>query len=196
MMTTFRRRTASRHRCPDRADQLTSYREEEALDNGRLNDVLLGNNPRPTAQTAWSKLSHREYDLLTWDYGHGSWSLGCNAGRIGPGTVGWIYRSDGSYGHLAGLIIFMGLSKQYSEPGGPVNYCDGWLWRLPREWWIDGARVRVDKRWSGRAPFGDVRRFRNGEYLKSHDREVLWDLLHPVAREWIEDKVRNLRSAS
>lgn len=158
-----------------------------------LQDVLLTNNPHPTPQTAWSKLSHRAYDLLTWDYGPGGWSLACNIPQIGPGTTGWICRSDGSHGHLAGLIVFDDQPYEELEPGGPVHYCDGWLWRLPREWWIDGARIGTDPRWAGRAPFGEVRRFRNGERLKQTHREVLWDLLHPVAREWIGDKVRHLR---
>lgn len=166
--------------------------EGVALSGGQLNDVLLGNNPRPTPQSAWSRVSHREYDLLTWDYNPGSWSVACHLSRIGPGTVGWIYRADGSYGHVAGLIVFSDLPYQQKEPGGTAHYCDGLLWRLPREWWIDGARVHVDKRWSGRAPFGEVRRFRNGEYLRPNDRQILWNLLHPVAREWIEDKVRSL----
>lgn len=39
-----------------------------SIETGRLSDVLLSNNPHPTGKTGWTKLSHREYDLLTWDY--------------------------------------------------------------------------------------------------------------------------------
>lgn len=159
------------------------------MSSDQLSDVLLGNNPHPTPHSAWIKASHRTDDLLSWDYGLSNWSIACNIGRIGPGTVGWIYRTDGSYGHLAGLIVFSDRPWPENEPGGVVHYCDGWLWRLPREWWIDGARVHADKDWSGRAPFGNIRRFRNGESLNPGDRAILAKLLHPVALGWIATTV-------
>lgn len=152
----------------------------------RLDNVLLGNNPSPTSKTAWSNRSGREYDLLTWDYGDGGWSVECNLGRIGPGTVGWIYRADGGWGHVAGVIVFDGSPYAAKERGGTSHYCDGVMWRLPLEWWIDGARVQLAG-WSHRAPFAatGVRRFRNGESLQAHDVEVLEHLLHPVAMDWL-----------
>lgn len=152
----------------------------------QLSDVLLGNNPQPTAKTGWSKLSERAYDVLSHDYGPGDWSVACNLERIGIGTVGWIYRSDGSYGHLAAMIIFDGEPYSMQEAGGIAHYCDGLLWRLPREWWVDGARIGPAG-WSGRSPFGKLRRFRNGEELKTADRAVLFSMLHPVARHWLTE---------
>jgi hypothetical protein len=152
----------------------------------QLANVLLGNNPSPTAKTGWSKVSGREFDLLSFDYGPGDWSIACNQKLIGPGTVGWIYRSDGSFGHLAGLIIFDGVPLPQTEPGGAVDYCSGMLWRLPREWWVDGARI-ASRGWPAkRAPFGTrTRRFRNGESLSEVEEAVLWNELHEVARDWL-----------
>jgi hypothetical protein len=158
-------------------------------DLGQLSDVLLANNPKPTAKTGWSNLSRREYDVLSHDHGSGNWSVACNLERIGPGTVGWIYRADGSFGHLAALIVFEDQPYPLKEPGGVVHYCDGLLWRLPREWWVDGARIRLDAGWSGRSPFGKMQRFRNGEELKAPDRAVLFTMLHPVAKMWLADQL-------
>ncbi|MDF2092594.1 hypothetical protein P0Y31_09580 [Knoellia sp. 3-2P3] len=159
----------------------------------QLDDVLLSNNPKPTSKTGWAKLSQREYDFVTWDFGVASWSIACNRDRVGPGSVGWIHRADGSFGHLAGLIVFDDTPSSVREPGGTVDHCTGILWRLPREWWIDGARVALHPAWSGRAPFGATRRFRNGEQLKIQDRDVLWEMLHPVARDWVEAEVASLQ---
>jgi hypothetical protein len=86
----------------------------------QLAKVLPGNNPSPTSKTGWSKLSGREFDLLSFDYGQDGWSIACNQTLIGPGTIGWIYRSDGSFGHLAGLIMFECRPKGHKEPGGTV----------------------------------------------------------------------------
>lgn len=154
-----------------------------------LSDVLLGNNPSPTTKTGWSKRSGREYDLLTWDYGPMSWSVECNLSRIGRGTVGWIHRTDGSWGHIAGIIVFDGESEDVDELGGASHYHKGVLWRLPIEWWIDGARIHLAG-WSARAPFGGskVRRFRNGESLNASDVAVLERLLHPVAVAWLAER--------
>lgn len=158
---------------------------------GRLHDVLLGNNPRPTKMSGWHRLSQRRYDLAAWDYGPSNWNIACNVARIGPATVGWIHRSDGSHGHLAGLIVFTHKPDPVAEPGGSTHYCDGLLWRLPREWWIDGARVTAHPAWTNRAPFGPTRRFRNGEELSASCRAVLASLLHPVAREWLDVMIRH-----
>jgi hypothetical protein len=125
--------------------------------------MSFGNNPHPSGKTGWTQLSHREYDLRTWDYGEGNWSVTCNRQRVGPGTLGWIHRADGSHGHLAGLIVFTDVPQPQDEPGGTAYYGDGWLWRLPREWWIDGARVSAQHGWSGRALFGPTRRFRTAK---------------------------------
>jgi hypothetical protein len=44
----------------------------------------------------------REFDLLSFDYRRDGWSVACNQTLIGPRTIGWTYRSDGPFGHLAG----------------------------------------------------------------------------------------------
>ena len=123
---------------------------------------------RPISKTGWSNLSGREFDLLSLDYGHDAWSIACNQTLIGPGTIGWIYRFDGTFGHLAGLIVFDGRPKGHKEPGGTVHYCAGMLWRLPLEWWVDAARIAASGRPTCRAPFGgSARRFRNGERMSA-----------------------------
>lgn len=157
-----------------------------SVPDSRLANVLLGNNPRPTSKTGWSKLSGREVDIASFDYGEYDWSVACNQSRIGPGTVGWIYRSDGSYGHLAGLIVFSDDPQTEQEPGGDVDYCAGLLWRLPREWWVDGARI-ASRGWPAkRAPFGTrARRFRNGERLDESEARLLRKELHRVAQDWL-----------
>jgi hypothetical protein len=154
-----------------------------------LRDVLLGNNPT-FRESGRQKRARRTYDIVEWDYGFSSWALACNHARIGIGTVGWIHRADKSWGHIAGLIVFnSSTSQKVSEKGGLVHYRSGWLWRLPREWWIDDAMIK-GAGWSTRAPFGGtVRRFRNGEALRNADANIAWKLLHPVAQEWIESTV-------
>jgi hypothetical protein len=154
----------------------------------QLSDVLLGNNPHPHPQHGgWPKLAGRSYDLLEWDYGYGSWSVGCNLDRIGKGTLGWIYRADGSWGRLAGLIVFgTDEAESVREKRGVVHYQNGWLWRLPLEWWIDGARIHESGWTKRRAPFGgEIRHFQNGVSLDINDVDVLWRLLNPVAQEWV-----------
>jgi hypothetical protein len=175
------------------SERLTMILEKARL----LDHVLLGNNPSPTAKTGWSKLSGRVYDLVTWDYGPSDWSVTCNLKNVGPGTVGWIYRSDGSFGYIAGLIVFSSTPQPQQEAKGVVHYCEGLLWRLPREYWIDVARVSAHKAgWSGRSPFKTVKRFANGEQLKTPDKLILWDLLHPVAQAWISSEVSRQRPVS
>lgn len=172
--------------------------ERQAVIRSReqLSDVLLGNNPSPTAKTGWTRRSGRTYDLLTWDYDWGSWSIACNKERISLGTIGWIYRSDGSFGHLAGLIVFGEETSDEGRGARRVYYRSGWLWRLPREWWVDGARIAAHPDWAGRAPFGAVRRFRNGEELRSRHREIVWQHLHPIAQEWVERTVQDMRASA
>jgi hypothetical protein len=119
----------------------------------------------------------------------------CNRPRVGPGTVGWIYVADGRYGYLTGLIVFNEYPVETLHDNAAVHYCGGHLWRLPREWWIGGARVRLAPDWSGRGPFSRQARIQNGEELRDGDHRVLRELLHPVAREWIDGKVAGLRSS-
>jgi hypothetical protein len=81
--------------------------------------------------------------------------------------------------------------RSRSNPGGTVWYVPGALFPLPREWWIDGARLHLAG-WPQRAPFGagaTGRRmavFRSGEALPQDAVELLDIYLHAVAREWVQ----------
>jgi hypothetical protein len=114
--------------------------------------MLFASNPNPDFKAGWSALSGRSYDVRSADYSDDDdWSLACNIDRAGAGTVGWIHRADGSFGHLAALIVFHGYTRTLKEHGNEITYSSGNLWRLPAEWWIDGARITAS-RWSGARP--------------------------------------------
>jgi hypothetical protein len=162
---------------------------ELTLARTRLDHVLLASNPSPDLKGGWSAMSRRSYDVRTADFSeHDDWSLACNVDRVGAGTVGWIHRADGSFGHLAALIVFAGRTWTQKEHRSELTYSSGTLWRFPAEWWVDGARIAASG-WSGRAPYGRHRRFRNGEKIEPSDVHVLRLLLHPVARTWLEATV-------
>jgi hypothetical protein len=154
-------------------------------------DVILGCNPNPVPGTSgWSERTGRVFDVFDEDYGPGDWSLSCHDGVVsnsrrvvGPGTVGWVHRSDGAWGHLAGVIVFNGDPRLEADD---EVYCDGVMFRFPVEWWIPGEDINTAG-WSNRAPWGDTtpRRYRNGEELKTADAAVLQRLLHPVALDWV-----------
>jgi hypothetical protein len=139
---------------------------------------------------AWSKISGRVHNLMHDDFDEDfAWSLTCNQDKIAPGTIGFIYYADGSYGKISALFICYGHVWEEQEEGGLVTYTDGVLWRLPPKYEIDGARLRLDPDWSGRAPFTKlphrkVLPFRNGEALKASDVHVLWEHLDPFVRDW------------
>jgi len=164
------------------------------VSSNHLQHVLLGCNPNSNLQSGWSSKSLRTHDVLADAYDdRGDWSIAGNITGIGPGTIGWIYRADGSFGHPAGLIAFDGDQDEFIEHGNKITYGRGWLFPLPWEWWVDGARISAST-WSGRAPFGKIRRFRKGERISTADAAVLRNLLHPVARIWIDHAVHALRS--
>lgn len=160
----------------------------------RLTDVILGCNPAPTSGgRGWGGRTRRVCDIDGEAYGPGAWSLSCHDGVIhnstrvvGPGTLGWIYRSDGGWGHLAGLIGFTG--HPYLAADGEV-YCEGVLFPLPTEWWLPGEDINAAG-WSNRAPWGDTTptRFQNGQELVTADISVLEGLIHPAVRAWVRDR--------
>ena len=152
----------------------------------RLKDVILGCNPNATGTTGgWNGGPGRVFDVFGEPYGPGNWSLSCNVRVVGPGTIGWIGRSDGDWGDLAGIIGFTGHPSRHSDR---EVYCEGILFALPFEWWIPGKDINAAG-WSNRAPWGDTtpRRCRSGEELAAPDVAVLERLLHPVARHEVRD---------
>lgn len=154
----------------------------------QLTDILLGSSK--SATTGWAATTGRSYDVLMADYGPAEWSIGCNANRIGEGTIGWIVRSDGHWGHVAGILAVEDRYDEVEEENGLVMYVPGTLFPLPREWWIDGARLHLDG-WLARAPFGRsasgnrLARFRGGESLDQDLVALIEDQLHEVALEWV-----------
>jgi hypothetical protein len=162
-----------------------------------VSDVLLGCNPAPAPGTGgWSGRTGRVFDMLLEDYGPGDWSLSCHDGVlrnsrrvVGPGTIGWIYRSNGDWGHLAGIAVF--IDQPHLEVDGEV-YCDCTLFPLPVDWWLEGDEINAAG-WSNRAPWGDTtpRRCQNGEELSAADTALLERLIHPVARAWVQDHRKN-----
>jgi hypothetical protein len=142
----------------------------------------------------WSKKSGRVHNLMHDDFDDdAAWSLTCNQDKITAGTLGFIYYADGSYGKISALFICYGDVWEEQESGGAITYTDGVLWRLPPKYEIDGARLRLDPDWSGRAPFTKLAHrkvlpFRNGEALQASDAQVLWDHLDPFVQDWAELK--------
>jgi hypothetical protein len=161
-----------------------------------LPNVLIGDNP--TEASRWTEHTGQVFDILGKEYGISDWSIRVRNRNIGPGTVGWMYRADGDWGHLAAIMVF-GLTPEedtYVEPSNrKLRYRQGVLFPLPREWWVDGARIHQHG-WSSRAPWGGkIRRFQNGEQLSAGDVQVLRGLLHPVASEWLDATVRRFKDA-
>jgi hypothetical protein len=155
----------------------------------RWHFVLLSSSPGDG--NAWAKISGRVHNLMHDDYDEdAAWTLTCRISKIVPGTVGFICFADGCYGKISALFIFDGRTWEEQEVNGPVTYGSGVLWRLPSNYEVDGARLRLDPDWSGRAPFTKlpnrkVLPFRNGEALKGSDVAVIWSHLHPFVRNWI-----------
>jgi hypothetical protein len=149
--------------------------------------ILLGCNPNPGPNSGWSKLTGRKSNnLKPGDYhADGWWSVGCHQNEIDPGDVGYITYADGSYGNVGGLMICTGEVVPVQEKYGVVDYARGTVWRWPLEYVIDGARIMLDPNWSGRAPFGKVKRYCSGEFLKLQDEAVILDLMHPFVEDWM-----------
>lgn len=171
----------------------------------QLENVLLGNNPYTDTSQGWAAKSGRTYDLNTVDYVvEGAWSIAANRKRIGAGTVGWIRRpSDpwhqstpaARWGFIAGVVVFTSDQPTDIDDDGGANgviYYPGPIWRFPREWWIDGARINLSGWGDKAAPFGsDVPpQFASGRRIDPQDAKILYDLVHPVAFEWIDYTVR------
>ena len=151
----------------------------------QLGDVLLGD--RQGDSSPWSKATGREYDIRAGAYGLSSYAVTVNRDRVGPGTTGWICFRDGSFGYIAGLCIFTGATQAKGADG--IAYAPGLIYPLPREYWIDGARIQLSK-WSGRAPFkAPPNRFRNGEAIETSDVAVLTSLLADPVCVWREDRI-------
>ena len=88
----------------------------------RLAHVLLSNKPKPDFKGGWPAMSHRNYDVREADYDtDDGWSLACDVDRVGAGTVGWIHRADGAFGHLAALIVFDGRIRARREHGNKIT---------------------------------------------------------------------------
>lgn len=147
-----------------------------------LTDVWLGS--RPGDKGTWAATTGRTYDVRTDRYGRSTYSLAANWARIGAGTTGWICHRDSSHGMVAGLFAFDG-GPEFIEDG--IRYLPGIVFPLPRDWWIDGARIRLARKWMPSGPFREApNRFQNGMNVPDVDAAVLRHHLHPVAQEWIE----------
>ena len=92
-----------------------------AAHRGQLDDVVLGSNH--TWASRWSQRTGRTVDIGDVDFIEaGTWSMGCNTGRIGPGTVGWIARlGDGINPPLCGFIVCTSEPALYAEVDGAGN---------------------------------------------------------------------------
>ena len=66
---------------------------------------------------------------------------------------------------------------------------------MPPDMWIDGDDIANDPGWSGAAPFNPnkPKNRTNGEVWLPGDAQVLRDLLHPVARLWLDTRSAELR---
>ncbi len=155
-----------------------------------LSDVLLGSNWNAT--TGWSATAGRSYDIALAHYStKARWSVACNLNRIDAGTIGWIIRADGTWGHVAGLLAVSGPPKPIREAGGTVHYVPGLLFPLPRDWWLDGARLQLDG-WQTAAPVGlsaagnRMARFQGGQVLDGAHVALIEQHLLPVALDLIE----------
>lgn len=157
-----------------------------APSRSRLDHLLLGS--APGSNGSWAQRNGRTYDVRTDDFGDSDYSVSVNIDRVGPGTVGWIVHFDGSFGKIAGVIVFYGQGDD--QPGD--RYEQGRLWPLPSEYWIDGARLQL-LGWEG-APFHDgPRRFRNGQTVKPGNVALLLRHIALPVREWMDAEVRAAR---
>ncbi len=153
-----------------------------------LRDILLGSNKNAT--TGWTAATGSMYDVKLDDYGSGTWSVGCNLERIDAGTIGWIVRSDGNWGHIAGILAVTGEPYEQRERRAILTYAPGIVFPLPREWWVDGARLHLDG-WPRRAPFGisasgrRMARFKGGELLSRDAVRLIEKRRHPIVTDWV-----------
>lgn len=150
----------------------------------QIYDVLLGSDR--SADNPWAKRHGFMDDITLLDYGFSSWSVSCNLAKIDNGTIGWIYRSDGNWGHIAGIMAINGVA----EERGDCHYAKGAVFPLPRDWWLDGARLHMEGWNKLHAPFGmpgghRIARIQNGVSIARDSMRAISKLLHPVAMEWV-----------
>ena len=117
-------------------------------------------------------------------YGPSDVAVAVNRSRIGLGTVGWMVHADETFGCVSGLAIFDGrVSDTREHEDGRLGVL---VHPLPREYWIDGARIRLSG-WEKSAPFaGRSRRFSDGTTITAGNARVLRDLLATPVREWLD----------
>ena len=147
----------------------------------QLGHVLLASTPSRTSR--YAQATGLIYDIRTDGYGPGPYTLKVNHGRVGDGTIGWVVHRDGSYGVVAGVMIFDGTPVHREADG--LDYKNGLLWPLPSDYWIDGARIRL-KGWSGGAPFKPPpNNFQNGVRVLDADAKILMRLCAPPVQDWL-----------
>jgi hypothetical protein len=147
----------------------------------RLDHVMLGSAPGPSSR--WAQATGRTYDIRVDTYGQAGYSVSVNIDRIGKGTIGWICHRDGSFGAIAGIIIFSGISGQ-PDPNTDLHYEKGLLWPLPREYWIDGARLQL-RGWQG-SPFKPApNQFQNGQEIRRENVVLLYNQLAGAVKDWL-----------
>ncbi len=157
-------------------------RESLNLGVSVLTDVWLGSRP---GKSPWSEKSGRTYDIRTDTYGPSKYSIAANRKRIGRGTTGWICHRDGSFGAIAGLFVFDGGTEVHAE----LLFMTGLVFPLPREYWIDGARIQFNpkEQWEPAGPFKPwPNNYANGVAVSTSNAVVLRRQLHPVVAEWLE----------
>jgi hypothetical protein len=161
---------------------------------------MLGSNPDPLYIDGWSLKTGRAFDVArdVAEYEpEMGYSLSCHWDRVGPGTVGWVHRSNRADGHMVAVIVFSGRIDEIDETSPktgivtPVKYGVGALRRLAEPDWIPGRRISSDPRWSGRAPYCDPRRrrFQNGMSVLPGEAALLLDLLPVDVRTWLDSEI-------
>jgi hypothetical protein len=132
--------------------------------NRPVDYVFLGSNPDPAGR--WTKFTDRTHDLMHDDYHEDAWwSMRCNSHRVVPGTVGFITYADGSDGKIGAAHIMYGTPDDVDveDEVGPtgkttqIPYVRGVLWRFPDQYWIDGARIKLDQTGPGVRPSAERR---------------------------------------
>ena len=148
----------------------------------QLDNVLLSSTPG--TRSPWARATGRTYDIRVDDYGRGDYTLSANVDRVRAGTVGWICHRDGGLGAVAGLIVFDDGPTIVEADSGYI-YRSGDTWPLPRDYWVDGGRLRV-RRWTG-APFASgPSQFQNGRVMTPENFKILYRELHPAVKDWLD----------
>lgn len=146
----------------------------------QLDHVMLGSTPADTSPYAVA--TGLSYDIRTDKYGSGPYTIRVNRQRVGEGTVAWIVHRDGSYGVVAGVMIYDDMPVYPGDDG--LHYKTGLLWPLPSDYWIDGARLRLDG-WAG-APFKAApNRFQNGQAITDGNARILLRRAAAPVVDWL-----------